>query len=418
MITCEISSVSNFFRKINYHSPFKNNEREVAISKLKVSEEIDFPQLYILDGLFNFNVDAQKMLMDFNQKLKRSDRAVMILYNPYYRLFYKFLKFLKIIKTDLPETFITKGDLADLFKLSKNELIKVKSIGHFPFWFMGLGTLLNKFLSSFKCLDSFGYAYLVYFRAIITENPKLSLSIIVPARNEKGNIKRIVSSIPTLDTTFTEVIFVEGGSTDGTWEEIKTNLLDYKGPLRLSQYKQTESGKWNAVLEGVKNASGELIVILDADLTVPADKLENFYFAYKSGLGGDFINGTRLFYPMEKQAMKPLNKLGNIFFAKLISYLIGIRLTDTLCGSKMLTRVDFKRMLLWKKQFGDFDPFGDFNLIFFSSELSLGVINLPVHYKDRTYGETNIRRFYHGLMLLKMCWISLFKIKMIKSRLF
>jgi hypothetical protein len=153
---------------------------------------------------------------------------------------------------------------------------------------------------------------------------------------------------------------------------------------------------------------------LDADLTMPPELLGRFYEAYCQGLA-DFVNGTRLVYPMEGEAMRPLNHLGNIFFAKALSSVLGTRLGDSLCGTKLLAQHDYQRMVAWRKDFGDFDPFGDFELLFPASALALGVVDIPIRYAARVYGTTNIHRFRHGLMLLRMTLIGLFRIRMGKT---
>ena len=176
---------------------------------------------------------------------------------------------------------------------------------------------------------------------------------------------------------------------------------EYTGPLTIKKrIKQTGKGKGNAVREGFAEAEGELLTILDADLTMPPQLMPRFYEAYLEG-HGEIINGSRLLYPMEGEAMRTLNWFGNVFFAKALSYVLGIRLSDSLCGTKLIDKTDYQRMVLWREEFGDFDPVGDFEILFPAAALGLKVIDIPIRYKDRTYGETNISRFSHGLMLFK-----------------
>jgi glycosyltransferase involved in cell wall biosynthesis len=174
---------------------------------------------------------------------------------------------------------------------------------------------------------------------------------------------------------------------------------------------QTGKGKSDAVRLGFSKARNDIVTILDADLTMPPEMLERFYDAYCEGLA-DFVNGSRLTYPMEGNAMRFLNRLGNIFFAKALSFVLGVRLGDSLCGTKLLTRRDYERMCQWRNDFGDFDPFGDFELLFPAATLGLGIIDVPVRYRDRVYGSTNIRRFYHGWILLKMTWTGFYRIRL------
>jgi glycosyltransferase involved in cell wall biosynthesis len=207
------------------------------------------------------------------------------------------------------------------------------------------------------------------------------------------------------------VLFVEGHSTDGTWDVIQQLCTTYSGPLRLRAIQQTGRGKADAVRVGFRLATGDVLAILDADLTMPPELLPRFYEAFVSG-HADFVNGSRLLYPMEGAAMRPLNRLGNIFFAKALSYVLDTRIGDSLCGTKLLSRKNWYRMQEWRDDFGDFDPFGDFELIFPAAVLGLGIVDVPIRYRDRSYGTTNISRFRHGWMLLRMTLIAFFRIKL------
>jgi glycosyltransferase involved in cell wall biosynthesis len=208
------------------------------------------------------------------------------------------------------------------------------------------------------------------------------------------------------------VIFVEGHSSDGTWEEIQrvTSVWDGRDGLRVRALQQAGKGKADAVRVGFSTATGEVLTILDADLTMPPEKLTRFYDAYCQGLA-DFVNGTRLVYPMEGEAMRYLNRLGNVFFAKLLSFVLDVRLGDSLCGTKLVSRRDYERFVRWRSDFGDFDPFGDFELLFPAAVLGTGIIDIPVYYRARTYGTTNIRRFHDGAILFRMSMTGLLRIK-------
>ena len=184
--------------------------------------------------------------------------------------------------------------------------------------------------------------------------------------------------------------------------------------ISIKAYKQPGKGKNDAVRVGFEKATHEVVTILDADLTMPPELLERFYKAYCAGLG-DFINGNRLFYPMECNAMRTLNRIGNIFFAKLLSWILSIKIGDSLCGTKMFSLHDYRRIIEWRSRFGDFDPFGDFEMLFGASELAMGVQDLPIQYKARSYGETNISRFRDGLELIRMVTIGFFNILLGKT---
>jgi glycosyltransferase involved in cell wall biosynthesis len=227
-----------------------------------------------------------------------------------------------------------------------------------------------------------------------------SVSVIVPARNEAGNINDILARCPMMGPE-DEIIFVEGNSTDDTWARIQLATGSYKGPHHLVAAQQKGKGKGDAVRLGFDLATKDILMILDADLTTPPEELPKFYNGIVENKA-EFVNGSRLVYPMEKQAMQFFNILANKFFAVAFSFVLGQRFKDTLCGTKVLSRAHYKRVAATREFFGDFDPFGDFDLLFGAARLGLKVVEIPVHYRERTYGTTNIQRWRHGLILLRM----------------
>jgi glycosyltransferase involved in cell wall biosynthesis len=284
-------------------------------------------------------------------------------------------------------------------------------VAYVPWHFFGLGSLVNVVMPAIPGVRWLSLVTVAVLRPVAIGAKRPSLTIVVPARNERGNIENALSRLPDFHAE-TEVIFVEGHSTDGTWEEIERvrEKWDGRSGLRVRALRQTGRGKSDAVRLGFSEASGEILTILDADLTMPPEVLTRFYEAYCEGLA-DFVNGTRLVYPMEGEAMRFLNHLGNVFFAKSLSYVLDMPLGDSLCGTKLVSRRDYERFVRWRRDFGDFDPFGDFELLFPAAELALGVIDIPVYYRARTYGSTNIRRFRDGATLLKMVGIGLVRIR-------
>jgi SAM-dependent methyltransferase len=236
------------------------------------------------------------------------------------------------------------------------------------------------------------------------------VSVIVPARNESGNIEAIFARTPEMGAG-TELIFVEGHSRDDTYQAIERAIA--ANPRRQAKLlKQPGKGKADAVRAGFVAASGDILMILDADLTVPPEQLPRFVDAIQSG-AGDFINGVRLVYPMEGAAMRPLNLAGNKFFGMAFSWLLGQHIRDTLCGTKVLRREDYELIAANRAYFGDFDPFGDFDLLFGASRLGLKIVDLPIRYRERTYGSTNISRFRHGLLLFRMVGYAALRLKFI-----
>jgi len=195
-------------------------------------------------------------------------------------------------------------------------------------------------------------------------------------------------------------------------QSIEEVVRTYRGPLELSYCRQRGKGKADAVREGFQRAKGDLLMILDADLTVPPEELPKFHDAMVGGRA-DYVQGNRMVYPMEDAAMRFLNKLGNAAFARVFTFLLEQPIKDTLCGTKVMWRDDYKRLLENRDYFGDFDPFGDFDLIFGASKLSLKLLEIPIRYRSRAYGETNISRFRHGLILAKMSLFAARKLKFV-----
>jgi glycosyltransferase involved in cell wall biosynthesis len=242
--------------------------------------------------------------------------------------------------------------------------------------------------------------------------PGRRVSVIIPCKNERGNIDAAVERLPVLGDG-TEIVFVDGNSDDGTVEAIDATIAAHpEREIRLI-HQGDGKGKGDAVRKGFEAATGDILMILDADLTVAPEDLPKFCSAIIAGKG-DLINGTRLVYPMEQQAMRFLNFIANKLFGVLFSWLLGQRITDTLCGTKVLYRRDYERIKANRSHFGNFDPFGDFDLLFGAARLNMKLIDLPVRYHDRTYGDTKISRFRHGLLLFRMCGIALKRLKLMQ----
>ncbi len=209
----------------------------------------------------------------------------------------------------------------------------------------------------------------------------------------------------------TELVFVEGHSHDQTYQVIEEYMRMYP-QRRCKLFRQDGIGKGDAVRKGFANASGDVLMIMDADLTVVPEDLPRFNEVLISGKG-EFVNGVRLIYPMEKQAMRFFNFLGNKFFSLAFSWILGQPIKDTLCGTKVIWKKDYETLAANRKYFGDFDPFGDFDLLFGAAKLNLKITDLPIRYRERTYGTTNIQRWKHGWLLLRMVIFSLFRFKFV-----
>ena len=364
---------------------------------------------FLLNGNFNYLMDIQAKLDELHKRLSRHSRVFIVVYNPFLGFLYKLASFLGLRSAPMPEVYLTESDLHTFARLTNYEVVRVRPSIFIPFYIPLVSSFFNKLLPIVPLIRRFSLLWLVVLRPIVPEKDKPSLSIIIPARNESGNIGDAIERIPDFPGTDLEIIFVEGNSTDDTWQRIQEEANKKNVPFKVLAFKQPGKGKNDAVRVGFNNATSSLVTILDADLTMPPEMLPRFYQAYCQGLG-DFINGSRLVYPMENEAMRPLNRIGNLFFCKILSWVLRLPISDSLCGTKFYSLNDYKRMVSWRNRFGDFDPFGDFEMLFSASELALGVIDLPVRYRARTYGETNINRFRHGFELMRMTTIGFFRV--------
>lgn len=424
IIASELSEFSAFYDRTYFFSQeytsdsildkLKSQKKQLfsSISELSKSQDGD---LFIFDGTLNYSDDIQALLEEINLHTQRHTRVAIILYNSYLRYIYKIASFLKIRTSKQPTLFLTKLNLQNLCELSNFEIVRIRSAIYIPFYIPILSNFINMILPVIPWLSNFSFTQIAVLRSINASKTPPSLSIIIPARNERDNIKNSISRIPKLMTDDLEIIYVEGNSTDTTWEEITELKNNYSGPYSIKVFKQDGIGKKDAVDKGYQHCTKDLVTILDADLTMPPENLVQFYDAYRKGYA-DFVNGNRLFYPMEDKAMRPLNLMGNVIFSKLLSYVLANQLSDTLCGTKLFSSKHLKMIVNWNKNFGNFDPFGDFEMIFPASVLGFGTINLPIKYRNRTYGETNIQRFRHGALLFKMVLVGLFKIKVGRTK--
>ena len=422
-LAAEISSLTRYYDRVIQWLPREDDKGWLlaavdAPRKETVARDQPFPDLtderdkrtaILINGTFNHDFDIQALLLQLKAKLARTSRLVVVLYNPYLRWAYFLTNRLGIRKGDLPSTFVTRVDLENISKVAGFEIVRQRQAVYCPWKMLGLGTAINRLMPLVPLARWLSLTSVVVMRPLVPSSQQ-GVSCVIPARNERGNIENALKRFPDLGRE-AEIIFVEGHSTDGTWEEILRVSTVYRDQFRILAVQQPGKGKADAVRLGFSHAREDLLIILDADLTMPPEMLSRFAYAYDQG-HGDFINGSRLVYPMEGAAMRFLNRMGNIFFAKMLSAVLGVRLGDSLCGTKLVTRHDYERMVAWRKDFGEFDPFGDFELLFPAAELGLEIVDVPVRYLARTYGETNIQRFRHGLQLLKMTWVGLIRIKM------
>jgi ubiquinone/menaquinone biosynthesis C-methylase UbiE len=379
-------------------------------------ENIRFDYI-VISELVNDLWDVQSVILNLRPYCHPGTRLIL---NFYSHLWNGPLSLARLLGQATPvslQNWFTPEDANNMLEISGFEKLKSWRAILIPFYIPVFSKLANRYLAKIfpfnhLCITNFLIArphpkiFESQQNIILTNKP--SVSVIIAARNEAGHIKQLISRIPQMGHS-TEIIFVEGNSTDDTYEVIES-CIRYNPLCKL--YKQTGKGKGDAVRRGFEVATGEVLMILDADITVPPEDLPKFYDLIATG-AAEFVNGVRLVYPMENEAMRFFNLIGNKFFSWTFSYLLGQPIRDTLCGTKVLWKKDYQRIANGRKYFGDFDPFGDFDLLFGAARLNLKIVEVPIRYRARVYGETNISRWSHGWLLLKMVVFAARRIKFI-----
>ena len=307
------------------------------------------------------------------------------------------------------QSWLSPADIHNLLHLAGYEVVKTERRLLFPKRIPLLSLIVNRFLAFLPGLNRLCLChYEMARKRELQPKADFSVTVVIPCRNERGNIEDAIRRLPSFGRS-QEIIFVDGHSTDGTPQEIERVIKQYQDK-KIKFVVQEGKGKGDAVRLGFAQATGDILMILDADLTMPPEDLPKFYDAISSGKG-EFINGCRLVYPMEGEAMRFFNVLGNKFFSTAFSWLLNQRIKDTLCGTKVLFREDYARIAQNRRYFGDFDPFGDFDLLFGAAKLNLKILEVPIRYQERSYGTTNIRRWAHGWLLLRMTIYGFFRLK-------
>ena len=364
----------------------------------------------ILSETINFAADVQRMIENMQGAARPQTRLILNFYSSLWRPALALATTFGLKPRAPHSNWLSHRDVWNLCELADWQIIKTQGRILFPLPIPVLEPMFNRWLAPLVpslCLTVFLVARPRWKSLPL---PERTVSVIVPARNEAGNIEDAVLRVPTMGAG-TELIFVEGHSRDGTWEEIERVIRQY--PERgVRAFRQSGTGKGNAVREGFAAATGDILMILDADLTVPPEELPKFYRVLASG-HAEFANGVRLVYPMEEHAMQFLNLCANKFFGVAFTWLLGQTVKDTLCGTKALFKADYEKISANRAYFGDFDPFGDFDLLFGADKLGLKIADLPIHYRERTYGATNIHRWSHGWLLLRMMFFAARKLKFV-----
>ena len=400
--------------KKNY-SDLKFFEADIENISITLSNKKKFDFIIICDTI-GYLEDITKALDNIHQYFNEDTRLIVSYYSPMWVPFLSMASLLKLKMSNINATLLGPSDIFNFLESSSYQTVRIDRKILIPFYLFGLERLINRYLAPLPLISSLCLRHYNIARSlkVIEKNKKKSVSIIIPCKNEKGNIASAIKRIPNL-TNKIEVIFVEGNSKDGTWDEIikvKKYYNSKKTNLTIKAFKQPLSGKADAVFYAFDKASNDILIILDGDLTVSPEALEKFWKKIATG-EAEYINGSRLIYPMDDNAMRFLNYIANKLFSILFTWLLGQRFTDTLCGTKVISKKNFLRAKKKNKDLGNFDPFGDFFIIFGASRLCLKINEVPIRYKAREYGETQISRFSHGVLLIKMLIFAFLKIKAI-----
>jgi SAM-dependent methyltransferase len=318
------------------------------------------------------------------------------------------------LKLDNPtQNWLSFEDLRGFLHLAGFEVVKIGARMPCPKYIPGVAELLNDVLGRLPLLHRLGFVHYLVARPempLLQAPEKHSCTVVVPCKNEEDNVPKIPARVGKVGA-FTEIIFVDDCSTDTTAERVR-QLMATHPHQRIKLVQGPGRGKGAAVRAGLEQATGDVLMILDADMTVMPEDLPAFFEAITENKG-EFINGSRMVYPLVGDAMRPLNILGNKLFATVFSFLLEQRIKDTLCGTKVVMRHNYAKILAAREYFGDIDNWGDYDWIFGAAKSNLKIVELPIHYVERTAGVTKMtKRFKNGLIMARMCWVALRKLKM------
>lgn len=388
----------------------RHPELEFHLAEAMDFESAETFDCIILSDLVNDLPDVQSVLERLHRVARPDTRLVINFFNNVWRPVLALAERMGAKAPTPQQNWLSLGDMRNLLHLAGWESIKEDARMLWPVGTPVVASIANRWLGPIVRPLCLTVLVVARPRPVADSAREYSCTVVIPARNEKGNIAAAVARTPEMGAG-TEIIFIEGHSSDGTWEEI-LRVQAAHPERRITVLKQQTKGKGGAVREAFARATGDLLFILDADLTMPPEQLPKFYEAARSGVA-EFVNGVRLVYPMEDEAMQFANMIANHFFGLAFSWLLGQRIKDTLCGTKVMFRRDYEVLARNRSYFGDFDPFGDFDLLFGAAKLNLRIIDLPIRYQARQYGSTNIQRWRHGVLLLRMALVAAARLKFI-----
>jgi SAM-dependent methyltransferase len=390
----------------------------------QAAEDLSLPEYEVRDGEGGFDfitmVNVVGELADVLASFKRlrplvrpDTRLVVFYYNYLWEPLVRPAAALGLKLDNPTQNWLSLEDLRGLLDLAGFEVVKVGARMPCPKYVPGVAELLNDVLGRLPLLHRLGFIQFVVARPdmpLPRAPERYSCSVVVPCKNEEDNVAAIPPRIPRMGA-FTEIVFVDDGSTDATAERVR-EIMEANPERPIKLVAGPGRGKGAAVRAGLEQATGDVLMILDADMTVMPEDLPAFFEAITCNKG-EFINGSRLVYPLSGDAMRTANIVGNKFFAVMFSFLLEQRIKDTLCGTKVVMRHNYAKILAAREYFGDVDRWGDYDWIFGAAKNDLRIVEIPVHYVERVAGETKMtKRFRNGLIMLRMCWVAFRKLKL------
>ena len=378
---------------------------EADATFFETAERFDF---IVINNLLEYVENIQGLFRNCRQLLKPRGRLLVSTTNPMWTPVLRFGERRRLCTPDTRRNFVTGQDAANLLGLNGFEVVNLMRRTLLPKKIPLVTSLVNLVAAQTPVLRRLCMTeFLVSRPMAAAPEEAYSVSVVVPCYNEAGNIEECVRRVPRMGS-HTEVIVVDDGSKDGTADLVKPEL-NPAVEVRCLSY-QPNCGKLHAVRTGFDAARGDILMILDADMAVPPEDLPSFYQPLREGIA-DFINGTRLIYPLATGSMKLQNFFGNKLFGVLVSWLTGIHLSDTLCGTKAFFREDYRNF-----QMG-YDPWGDFDLLFGAAQRTCKILEVPIHYQERRAGQSKMKAIRHTLALLKACWFGFWRVKYPRSEL-
>lgn len=383
---------------------------ELEIADAATYDKQDDFQTVLMVNLIGLLEDVQATFQNAKKRLAPDGRLVIVYYNHLWEPIMRLASLVGLREPMPPENWMPLVEIKNILELSGYQVVRSNRRMLIPVNIPILSWLVNTWLAPLPILNSLCLIeYVIARPRALPSDEKPSCSIIIPTKDEKGNIRDAITRLPDMGCEV-ELIFVDGNSVDGTIEEIHA-VIEENPDMDISFITQGDGrGKNDAVRKGFAAAKGDILMILDSDLTMPPEDLPKFYDALVSG-EAEFANGCRLIYPMEDDAMRTLNKIANFLFGHIFAWLMEQRVRDTLCGTKVLRKTAYDKIAANRAFFGEFDPFGDFDLLFGAARLNMKIRDIPIRYRDRTYGDIKISRFRHGLILMRMTVFGAMKLK-------